>query len=295
MKKKKIIIYILLFAFLFLQSICFASDKLKVFVSIMPQKYFADKIGGELLDVFVMVKPGENPATYEPKPSQMKAICKAKIYFATGVFFEKAWLAKFSSINPDMKICYADKGIEKISMMKHMHKADENHKNHPAKIKDPHIWLSPNLVKIQAKNMLKALINEDSKNRETYLKNYDAFIKEIENLDGELRFIFNGMKNKKNFMVFHPAWGYFAKNYGLTQIPIEIEGKAPKASQLKDIIIFAKVKNIKTIFVQPQFSTTAAKVIAKQINAKIVFADPLAYDWKDNLFQAGKSFYGALK
>jgi zinc transport system substrate-binding protein len=142
-----------------------ASERLTVFVSIVPQKYFLEQIGGDLVDVRTMVSPGVSPATYEPKPKQMANLAKAQIYFAIGVPFEKAWLGKIAAANPDLKIVHTDRDIEKLPMATHQHDgegAEDGESAHSAEDEqsdsdggetgaDPHIWLSPPLVKVQAK------------------------------------------------------------------------------------------------------------------------------------------------
>jgi zinc transport system substrate-binding protein len=299
-----------------------AADRIPVFVSIPPQKYFVNQIGKELVDVQVMVQPGASPATYEPKPGQMADLSKTKIYFAIGVPFENVWLEKIAAANPDMKVVRTDEGIEKLAMAAHHHHHDdpaeghhdgehhdaehghkedehhgdaahgEDHNGHAGL--DPHIWLSPPLVKIQARNILAALQETDPTNRNAYEANFNEFAGRIDQLDADLKKIFAD-KEGARFMVFHPAWGYFAHTYGLKQTPIEIEGKNPKPAQLKTLIQHAREKGVKVIFVQPQFSTTSAEVVAREIGGQVAFADPLAEDWMDNLRDVADKFGSALK
>ncbi|HEJ83302.1 MAG TPA: cation ABC transporter substrate-binding protein, partial [Desulfobacteraceae bacterium] len=125
-------------------------------------------------------------------------------------------------------------------------------------------------------------------------KGYRAFLEEIDALDAQIRKIFAG-KEGVEFMVFHPAWGYFAHAYGLTQVPIELEGKNPKPAQLKYLIDHARERGIKVIFVQPQFSTKSAEVAAKAIGGRVAFADPLAPDWAENLREQAEIFKAALR
>jgi len=264
-----------------------ASEKIPVFVSILPQKYFAEKIGGELIDVSVMVEPGGNPHNYEPKPKQMAVLSKAKIYFAVGVTFEDVWLERFAGVNKGMAIIHTEEGIEKIPMKAHHH---EGEKKEEHGTKDPHIWLSPPLVKIQAKNIFNALVKADPEHSRDYEANYNRFITELTDLDTEIRNMLAEKGKENQFIVFHPAWGYFANTYGLEQIPVEKEGKTPKPADLGHLIKHAKEHGIKVIFVQPQFSAKSAEVIAKEIGGKIALADPLAPDWSDNLRKMAEKF-----
>ncbi len=287
--KRKLEIFVLFFTTFFLLetsllSTARAEDSLKVFVSIVPQKYFVEKIGGSLLDVSIMVQPGASPATYEPKPKQMVALSRAKIYFAIGVPFEKTWLKKIVSSNQKMLVVYTEAGIEKMPMKD----------GKPHGIKDPHVWLSPPLVMVQARNILDALLKVDPGNSSVYEANYKKFIIEIMDLDAELRRVFLG-KEGERFMVFHPAWGYFAHTYGLNMVPVESEGKEPKPEALQRLIERAKRDGIKVVFVQPEFSTKSAEIIAKAIGGEVAFVNPLHPDWAKNLKEVAEKFRAALR
>lgn len=300
----------------------FAADKLTVFVSILPQKYFVQQIGKDFIDVHVMVLPGASPTIYEPKPKQMVTLSRAAIYFSIGVPFEKVWMRKIAAVNPSMKLIHTDRGIQKIPMTlnyinvkKHHdekrpgqeeggshreigdhnqggHGQNEDHPDHGAL--DPHIWLSPPLVKKQAKTILETLIEVDPDNAREYQSNYDVFISEIDRLDMELKKIFADRQDLQ-FMVFHPSWGYFARTYGLIQVPIEIEGKDPKPAQLQTLIETARAQRIKVVFVQPQFSSRSARQIAREIGGQVVTADSLALNWSENLVDVARKFKAALQ
>lgn len=267
-----------------------AAGKLNVFVSIVPQKYFVEQIGRGLVNVSVMVPPGANPATYEPAPTQMTALSKTGIYFAIGVPFEKAWLPRFSGINPKMRIVTTENGIAEKPIDRNMKNAAHFHQ-----IPDPHIWLSPPLVMLQARNILTALIAMDPKHSDTYTANYKKFIMDLVDLDTKLQHMFPPGEKHRSFMVFHPAWGYFADAYSLKQVPIEVEGKAPKAAQLQKLISYARERKLRLVLVEPQFSTRDAKVIASAIGGHIATADPLAYDWPENLLKVAATIKSALR
>ena len=277
-----------------------AEDGLRVFVSIVPQKYFVEKIGGGLVDVSVMVRPGASPATYEPKPQQMVALSRSRIYFAIGVPFESTWLEKLAAANPKMMIIHTEDGIEKIPMRaRHHHDEEKYHHQdkgpHHHGIKDPHIWLAPPLVMIQARNILGALTRIDPANRAAFKINYKNFIRELVELDLKIRDIFAGKEEGKKFMVYHPAWGYFAGAYGLKQIPVEIEGKEPTPRQLQNLIRHAEEHGVKVVFVQPQFSAKSAETIAEAIGGQVMFSDPLSLNWAENLIEVAERFKKVLK
>ncbi len=287
----------------------YPSDKIAVFVSILPQKYFVEQIGKDRVEVRVMVQPGASPHAYEPKPTQMAALSKARVYFAVGVPFENVWLKKFAAANPEMAVVHTDQGIEKMFMAGHHHGEEDHdeaagtHKHGPSghdanqqahAAPDPHIWLSPPLVKIQSRTIADALQSADPVHKDVYEDHFRRFAAEIDRLDAHLKNTFAG-KAGLRFMVFHPSWGYFAHAYGLEQIAIEIEGKDPKPAQLKMLIEEARRDEIRVIFVQPQFSTKSAALVADSIRGRVVFADPLAEDWLTNLYDLADTFNAALR
>lgn len=258
--------------------------KVNIIVSIAPQETFVKAIGKDKIDVTVMVKAGDFPHTYEPKPSEMKDITKADIYLSIGMEFENIWLKKFQQINNDMKIFATQKDIHKIAMIKHHHHKLHQHDDDKGISLDPHIWTSPSNVKIIAKNILEALIIIDKKNTKYYQDNYKVFLKKIEKTDIQIKDI---LKNKKQdrFMVFHPAWGYFAKEYNLKQIPIEVEGKNPKPKDIIKIIKKIKKDKINIIIIAPELSDKMAKQIAKQANIKTAKVGHLDKNWSETLIK----------
>ncbi|MFC1477278.1 metal ABC transporter solute-binding protein, Zn/Mn family [candidate division KSB1 bacterium] len=275
-----------------------ARAQVQVTVSILPQKYFVERIGGDRVVVSVMVQPGAAPNVYEPKPRQMVRLSGSKIYFAIGVPFEDVWLDRIAAANSEMIVIHTDDGIEKLSMAAHSH-GEEEHAvqdvHDEEGIKDPHIWLSPKLVMLQARHILTALISADPEHKDSYIENYNSFIEDITDLDTELLSLFSGQNAASEFIVFHPAWGYFARDYGLTQIPIEIEGKEPKPVELTQLIQHAREHRIKTVFVQPQINPQSAALIAREIGGGVVPADPLAEDWLENLRRVARQFKESIK
>ena len=324
----------------------------EVTVSIVPQKYFVEKIAGDKVKVNVMVKPGASPATYEPKTSQMRSLSKSIAYFAIDVPFEDVWLKRFKSANKNMLIVDTAEGITKLEMEAHEHhdeeekhddhdehkhekekhhdhdehkhekekhhdhdehkhekekhhdhddhkhdehkdeKAEDDHHHHGGL--DPHVWLDPILVKIQAENIVKALVKVDPENKNFYTKNYKAFVKELDELDKKIESILEPYEHKA-FMIFHPSFGYFAKRYHLEQIAVEVQGKEPKPAQLIELVEEAKKHNIKIVFVSPQFSQKGAKTISKSINGNVATMNPLAEKWDENLIKVAREIAKTYK
>ncbi|MFK5882585.1 MAG: zinc ABC transporter substrate-binding protein [Sulfurospirillum sp.] len=271
----------IIFSLLILNTFLYA--KLNIVVSVLPEVSFVKAIGKNLVNVTAMVKPGDSPHTYEPKPSQMREISKADIYFSIGVEFENAWLKRFANQNSKMLIINLSSGIKKEAM------PTFEGKNQHDGGKDPHVWTSPENIKIIAKNIYKALIKTDSKNRSIYTKNYQNFILHIEMVDKKIKNILKNTPRNSRFMVFHPAWGYFAKEYHLIQLPIEIEGKIPKPKSLIKIIKIAKKQKVRAIFTQPEFSPKIATQIARELHVKVIKATPLNPKWEENLISFAKA------
>lgn len=294
--KKIVFIFIALVSFLY-------ASKPEISVSIAPQKYFLEKITKDKFDINVMVKAGSSPHTYEPKTSQMKSLSNSKIYFYTGIEFEKAWLDKFKKSAPNTLFIDSSASIERIAMEEHSHEEEgpeghkhEKHNDHEDEHDglDPHVWLDPVLVKVQAKNIYEAVVSIDLENKEFYTKNYEEFLKELDSLDAQIKEILKPYEHKA-FMVFHPSWGYFAKRYDLEQISIEIQGKEPKPNELIELVKDAKEHNIKIVFVSPQFSQKSAKTIAQNIGGKVVAIDSLSENWSKDLLKTANEIANSYK
>ena len=262
--------------------------KVNVIVSILPEVTFVKAIGGNKVNISLMVKPGNEPHTYEPKPSQMKDISKADIYFAIGVEFENVWLKKFKNQNHNMNIIDLSKNITKIKMLED-YEESKYHKKHSHNGLDPHIWTSPYNVKIIAKDIYTTLIKFDEKNKLYYKNNYIKFLKHINQTNKKIKMILSDVKNGTKFMVFHPAWGYFARDYHLIQLAIEVDGKKPKPRQIIYIINKAKKQNIKAIFTAPEFNQKVAKQIANQVGVPVIKVTPLNPKWSENLINLAKN------
>jgi len=268
------------------------TKKISVFVSILPQKFFVEKIGGDMVNVSVMVQPGQSPATYEPTPRQMVRLGESLIYFTIGVPFETVWINKISESSKRISIIDTTKGIQRRNVASFeelkatVFNKSESEKNDCTRKhgtgSDPHIWLSPALVKKQAGIIMLALSKKDPANTKYYRNNLNKFIIELNNLEKNIVKSLSGLTNRK-FLVFHPSWGYFADQFALKQIPVEIGGKGPSQKKLSEIINFVKKTKIKVIFIQQQFSTRSAEVIAEAIDGRVVVIDPLSEKYISNL------------
>lgn len=272
-----------------------AAEPLQVFVSVVPQKHFAEKVGGDQVKAEAMVQPGFSPETYEPTAQQISALSKAHLYVRVGMPFEDAWMKRIQGVNPRIQLVDARDGVKLRSLEAHSHEGEHQelkaHAEHSTGAPDPHLWVSPRIAKQMAKQLADTFSQLRPEQRELFNKNYISFAAELDQLDQELVELFKDKQNLK-FMVFHPAWGYLADAYGLEQIPIEVEGKEPGAKALAALIQEAKHEQVNTIFVQPQFSQRAAEQVAKAIGGQVVSIDNLAEDYIPNLRKAARLIAG---
>ena len=254
-----------------------------VFVSILPQKYFVERIGKEQVKVEVMVNPGESPATFNPNPKKMSLLSQAKLYFSIGVPFETIWIERIQSIHSNLQF---------VPLHDNQNPANDHDHSHGSR--DPHIWTSPAKVKLMAKKIKEILVRTEPNQEKYFEANLRAFQNELDVLDKDIRKIL-ARSNNRRFMVFHPAWSYFAEDYGLEQISIEAGGKEPGARSLQKIIEKGKKLGIKVIFVQKQFSLSIAGKIAKMIGATVREMDPLAEDYLANMRRTATAISGVLQ
>jgi len=285
---KKIILLLVL-------SSTYIFSNINTVVSILPEKTFVKAVGGDKVNVALMVMPGHSPHTYEPKPSQMKEIARADLYFAIGVEFEKVWFPRFKDLNNKMQVIDLTRGITKLPMQAHEHHEEHEDHQHEAMGEsslDPHVWTSPANVRIIAKNIYEALAKADPENKDYYRQNLDSFIAKIDETDRKIRAILAKVPKGSKFMVFHPSWGYFAHEYGLVQLPVEVEGKSPKPRELIALIKEAKAEKIKAIFTQPEFSDAAAQTMAKELKIKVIKVSPLSEKWSENLLNIAHTVAG---
>ena len=248
-------------------------DKPVITVSILPQKYLVQKIAGDSYKINVMIPPGMGHATYDPSPRQLNDLSKSKAYFMIGhIEFEKVWMKRILSINKSMPVYDLSTGIILIS-------SDHDHANKGdgRAMVDPHIWLSPKALKIISRNIYEALIDITPSDSLLYKQNYSTFIIELDSLDAEMGKSLSQPGNRK-FLIYHPALTYLARDYNLQQMPIEYEGKSPSPYYLDQLIILAKKENIRAVFIQEQFDIENAKVLAQEINGKIIKINPLDED-----------------
>lgn len=258
-----------------------------VAVSVVPEAEFVEKVGGDKVKPVVIIPPGADPHTYELSPKEVQEISKASMFVTVGIGmpFEEVWIDRFGSMNSGTLIVNCSKGIELRELEAHhedlgTEQGAESDVDHEGL--DPHIWTSPANAKIMVEDIYEGLVQLDPENKAYYAQNKDAYLEELDALDARIRAKLEG-REERNFMVYHPSWGYFAAEYGLTMIPVEVEGKEPSAKDLAKLVDLAKEKKVKVIFVQTQFNPRSAEVVAQEIGGEVVAVDPLAKDYIANM------------
>lgn len=294
--------------FLLFISLAFSFAKPLVSVSVPPQKHFVEKIAANTLDINVIIPAGVDEHNFDFKPATMQRLEKSDIYFTIGLEFERVFADKFQSNFANLQVIDTGKDLRNLATShehskddhdehhdhaghdehdhdEHAHKHSSSHETYGEN--DPHIWLDPILVKIQASTIAKALIAKYPQNKALYEANLIKFQAELDALNAEISALLKKSKNKK-FIIYHPSLGYFAARYHLVQIPVEIEGKEPKTKDLQRLMSVAKKENIKTIFVQKGFSQNAAKSLAKELKARVVEINHLSENYAENLLQIAR-------
>lgn len=267
------------------------SAPLRVFASVLPIQTFVEQVGGEHVEARAMVRPGFSPHTYDPTPQQIAALARAALYVRVGVPFEDAWMGRIRSANSSMQVIDVRSGLELRVSEDHEHAHDHGREVDEF---DPHVWTNPRLVMHMIGRIRDRLAELDPAHAADFSRNHDAYLADLRALDEEIHELLDPLRNRK-FMVFHPAWGYFADAYGLVQVPIEHEGKEPGARALAALIDRAKAEGVRVIFVQPQFDKRQATQIARAIGGSVIAVDPLAPDYVDNLRQVARQFAAALQ
>lgn len=256
-----------------------------VIASIAPVEYLAKAVGGDKIEVQSLAKGDVH--SYEPKPNDMKAVAKARIFIAAGLEFEEAWIPRFKASAKNLVVVKSD---AKIAKLKEERGEQAEHDEKNGAHADPHVWLNPMLAITMARNISDALIDMDKANKDFYLENFQKLMNDLLAFDESAKESLAGLKNRK-FVVYHPAWGYFAAHYDLEQISIERSGKEPKIDEMASTLKMIKDENIKVIFADPNRSQKSAQILASQTGAKVELLDPLGYNLLENL----KIAVGAIK
>ena len=280
------------------------ADKQVITVSIEPLRYFAEAIAGPDWKVETLVPNGASPETYDPTPRQLAQLAESKACLRIGyVGYELVWSSRLAENAPHVPFMNMSEGIDLIYDSHHAH---HHHGGHPGNYEEqeeehqheapeaeggvePHVWNSPANAHIIAGNVLKAMITLDKAHAESYRLRHDSLCQQIDRCDSLVRELLSQPEASEAFMIYHPALSYFARDYGLTQIAIESDGKEPSAARMKELNELCKAHHVKVIFIQPEFDRRNAEAIAKQTGARIVSINPLSYQWEEELIATARA------
>ncbi len=266
---------------------------MQVFVSIAPEKWLVDQLGGERVSTSVLLDKGQDPHSFQPAPSRITALFRARIYFTVGMEFERQISRKLE--NSAVEIVDCTTLIKRIPIAGHgEQEAERSTSSGHQQTLDPHVWLSPLNLQKMASVMAGALVAADPDNAPLYRANLEKINSKLTQLHLEIKAILAPWKGSTIF-VFHPAFGYFVREYQLQQQAVEVEGKSPSPRQLYALIKKAKADQVKVIFVQPQFDRKSAATVAGAIGGRVVPLDPLGGNIVDNLRTMAADIDAALR
>ena len=244
-------------------------------VTIEPLRYFTEAIAGAHFAVESIVPRGSSPETYDPTPAQLLALADSRAYLRIGyIGFEQVWMQRLMANAPDMPVFDTSQGIDLIV-------EDEG--------PEPHVWTSAVNARIIATNVATALCTLDSIHASEYRHRCDSLVTVINRTDSLCRSLLSSPDADRTFLIYHPSLSYFARDYGLRQLPIEEAGKEPTPARLKELLDFCQRKKVNVIFVQPEFDQRNAALIARQTGTRIVSINPLTYDWQDEMLHVAKT------
>ncbi|HSR36976.1 MAG TPA: zinc ABC transporter substrate-binding protein, partial [Desulfurivibrionaceae bacterium] len=266
-----------------------AAEKLRVFVTIAPQAFLVERLGGEAVAVQILAAKGQDPHTFEATPKQAAALAQAHLFFTAGLPFEHSLVAKAKAANRALTAIDATSGIARLPMAEEVHDAHA-HRGEA----DPHLWLAPANLRVMAKSMAAALVTAQPEQKHLFQRNLATLDAELLALDRRLTASLAPYKGRA-FYVFHPAFGYFAAAYGLTQKAVETGGKSPSPKRLAELVQQARADRVKVIFVQPQFDAKAATTVAQGIGGRVVAIDPMAKEVATNLAAIGSALEQAFR
>jgi zinc transport system substrate-binding protein len=274
------------------------SEKVNLVATTVPLGHFSEMVGRDRVLVTVQVPPGTSPHTFEPSPSQLMEVEDADLYVKNGAGLE-IWMERIIGANKEMLVVDSSSGID---LMETTDSDDHGRASHSEGREvhqniltaDPHIWLSPKNAMIIVGNICDGLIEVDPENAEFYGNNGDDYLRRLKELDRDLNSTFADT-DRKEFIVLHPSWGYFARDYGLVQVAILESEKEPGPRYLAEIVEVAREKNISTIFVDPNFNPKSAEIIAAEIGGVVVPLDPLAEDYIENMRNVGQKIAASLE
>jgi zinc transport system substrate-binding protein len=271
-----------------------AAAPLSVYASVPPVAAIAAEVGGPHVQARSLLRPGDSPVTFSPTPLQLAHLAGSRLYLSVGVPFEHAWLPRIRAAAPGLTVVDVRDGLALAPLPEHRHHEHDADAQQGHGEMDPHVWNDPLAVLHMSETIRDALIRADPAHADAYRRRQAALAAQLKGLDRELRTTLAAYRGR-SFLVFHPAWGYFARRYGLQQLAIEHQGKQSGARWMKDLIDQARREDIRVILVQPQFDQRMAAQIAQAIGGRVAVVDPLSPDYRDSLRHLARIIAGGAQ
>ena len=277
-------IFLLIFPFVLMGCHDVVDTRPVLTVSIEPLRYFVQAIGGDNFQINTLVPAGASPETYELTPQQVVQASDSKAYFSIGTLgFEQTRLQKLVDNAPNLMVVNCS---DSITLLQNDH--HHEHKTHTTDGIDLHTWMSTTSGKQIAHNVLRALCQVDSANASLYQHRHDSLVHHIDSLDSKIRKTLRPLTHR-TFMIYHPALGYYARDYGLKQVSVEQDGREPSAERMQQLILQAQREKVKVVFIQEEQAGRAAKRIAESAKTKIISIAPLSAEWDKQMLHIAQS------
>jgi len=269
---------------LMLATVVSAAERPLLVVGLPPQRWLVRQLAGDRVRVGLLLSPGQNPHTFEPTARQVRELSAAQGYLMMGLPFERAIVQKVQAISPRLQVFDVTAGVPRRKLPVHAHApgGKDDDEDGCCDGADPHVWLTPAAMAIMASNTVAALVSCDPAGKGTYEARLTTVRAQLVRLDAELHALLAPVRGGV-LLTYHASWGYFTDAYGLRQVSIEAEGRAPAARQLAALIDLARKANVRRIFTEPPYDPKPAQTVARQIGAEVAIVDPLAEDWDTNL------------
>lgn len=255
-------------------------NKIGVIVSIGPEVEFVKAVGGDKVDVTLMVPSTADVHTYEPLPSQLSKVSSSKMYVQVGssIEFENNYMDRLKASNPSMLVVNASQGIQLIP----------NTAENEDETLDSHVWVSPKNARIMVNNVYEGLVQVDPANQDYYQNNRDQYLEKLDELDKNTTELLKD--KKKPILIFHPAFGYYACDYNLTMIGAMINDEEPSPQRIAMMVDVARENNITLVYVEPQYDPKFMQSIASQIGGQVLIVSDLDENYLENMKKVALSF-----
>jgi zinc transport system substrate-binding protein len=263
------------------------SAAIEVAASLPPHAWMIERLGGDTFSVRPMLRPGDSPATFQPGDAEVSRALASRTFFRAGVPFEAGgW---FGAVAEHLRVVDLRDGVELRTITAHQgadHSTSDGHR-HPDGAPDPHIWLSPKRLPMQARTIATALQQLHPASEAAIAERLRELEAELAALDHEIGVLLAPHRGR-SFVVFHPSWGYLADDYGLHQVAIESGGKEPSDAEITRLREQIRSLGVTVVYVQPQIAGRSAAAVAEASGARLETLDPLQADVVANLRETAR-------